>query len=100
MRTQWFVYEVQIEEKPAWIAAYKVNSFKNVLRHNLRTCGGFSRNRESVEELVCALNKREKEHGKKCEKHPLYEKEQSGLSKSVRSDVQDLTGGRNRYRKH
>ena len=64
MRSKWYVHEVMIDGRPAYIAAYTVNSFKNVLRRNMRTCGGFSRNREAVERLVEALNQNDREYGR------------------------------------
>ena len=59
MKNKWYVAKYEINGEPAYIAEKKVNSFKNVLRRDIRNCGPFVRDKEPVKKVVDELNRRE-----------------------------------------
>ena len=59
-KTKWYVNESEISGEPAYSAQLKFKADKKSLDRGIRTCGGFSRDRESVKKLVDALNERER----------------------------------------
>ena len=64
MKNKWYVAEYEVNSRPAYIAERKC-TIKTGIERDIRTCGGFSRNYNSVFRLVNALNKREEQNGRK-----------------------------------